>query len=227
VVRSGKWIGLGLSVSVALALATLLIIAPLVSGDYLLVAIVTLSLFIVLGLIGWNIGRKFDELQGYAEKDSLTNAFNRRFLQRVFPRLAAQAARKNKKFSVLLLDMNGFKAINDTLGHEAGDVLLRLLADSLIGSARQGEIVGRWGGDEFSVICPYSDESKFANFKQDLDEHLALLSAEWNRPLSFSVGRASFPDDGTTLEILLREADRRMYEEKRKQSPPVVQRKKA
>ncbi|MBW5447908.1 diguanylate cyclase [Cohnella sp. CFH 77786] len=172
--------------------------------------------------IGWFLGGRYDRLKEWAERDSLTGACCRRFVQTAFPRLVAQADRRRKRFSVLLIDVNDFKTVNDTLGHAKGDDLLRKLAGALMDAAKHGEIVVRWGGDEFLLLCPYGDRSALETMSRTIGERMAQISSQWNRPLSVSIGSAVYPDDGRMLDELVQAADKGMYADKhrRKEAGP-------
>jgi diguanylate cyclase (GGDEF)-like protein len=177
--------------------------------------------------LGWFLGGRYDRLKDWAERDTLTGACTRRFLQMGYPRLVAKADRKRKRFTVLLVDVNDFKTINDTMGHAKGDELLSKLAGGLMNSARHGEIVGRWGGDEFLLLCPYGDRSTLETLNRVIGEQIAQISSLWNRPLSVSIGSAVYPDDGRVLDELVQAADRGMYADKHRRKQAVLHRLKA
>lgn len=183
-----------------------------------------IGLFAAGAPVGWILGSKVDRLKEWAEKDPLTGAFNRRFLERVYPRLVAQADRRRKRFSVILVDVNDFKGINDTMGHAKGDEILRKLAGGLFGASRQGEIPVRWGGDEFLLLCPYGDRSSMDGMCRAVDESAARIHSQGSRSLSVSIGTAVYPDDGRVLEELVQKADLRMYADKQRGKDTAVQR---
>lgn len=169
--------------------------------------------------IGWWFGSCYDRLKRWAEQDALTGVCSRRFLQHGYPRLVRQADRNNKRFSIILIDVDNFKTINDTLGHARGDELLRKLAGVLKGAARHGEIIGRWGGDEFVMLCPYGDPQSLDKLHRALEERTEQLARQWQLPISISVGSAVYPDEGRLLDELIQAADRSMYEDKNRGKP--------
>ncbi|RIE02637.1 GGDEF domain-containing protein [Cohnella faecalis] len=115
--------------------------------------------------------------------------------------------------------------VNDKLGHEAGDGLLCKVARTLREQSTLGEIVGRIGGDEFLVLCPYGDSAALEKYGERLNKKLIELSAGWNHhPLSMSIGYAVFPEEGRTLEQLMRAADCKMYADKQRADPLVNRR---
>ncbi|AGK54522.1 diguanylate cyclase [Bacillus sp. 1NLA3E] len=108
----------------------------------------------------------------------------------------------------MVLDINNFKKINDKHGHEYGDKTLQIVSKIILSSVRKTDIVARWGGDEFLVICP----------KADKDETKKILSRviedKYGTNIGLSAGMALFPYDGETLDKLINAADRKMYKSK-------------
>jgi len=154
--------------------------------------------------------------------DELTGLPNRRlFLDRLQVALE-RARRTGQKVALLVVDLDRFKQVNDTLGHHAGDSLLQQVGAIFTGRVRHSDTVARTGGDEFSLILEdtYSSqnaESVAHSLMQRLNEPLKIE----NRPflIGASIGIAVFPDDGNDLESLCIAADLRMYKEKRNPQP--------
>jgi len=154
-----------------------------------------------------------------AYHDSLTGLPNRRKLIEKFEFLASLAKRENKKIALLYLDMDNFKMINDTLGHNAGDELLKNIAKRLKESIRNTDFIARIGGDEF-VILLYGINSK-QETKKVVKKLINVLSKPVNIKnnniiATFSIGGAVYPDDAENFENLLKYADIAMYEIKEK-----------
>ena len=187
-------------------------------------ALLSFVVYLSAGLpAAWLLGRSYDRLRTRAAQDELTKAWNRQFVSEAFPKLLKQAARRRKKLSVSLVDINDFKIINDTFGHQAGDQTLQLIAQTLESCASKGEIVARWGGDEFVVVCPYARSRGAEPLAEQLGHALEQLSLRIGARVSASVGTAVFPDDGRTLQELLHAADGRMYGDKERQKAGAAQ----
>ncbi|MET0379729.1 MAG: diguanylate cyclase, partial [Spongiibacteraceae bacterium] len=157
------------------------------------------------------------ELEYLANHDALTGLANRNLLLDRIHQAIAQAQRAQNHVAVLLLDLNDFKVINDSLGHSAGDALLQLVARRLQHSIREGDTVARFGGDEFVIVMPAiataSDATLVAN------KILAVLTTPFDIGgqeifVNTSIGIALYPQDGDA-EALIKSADLAMYHAKR------------
>lgn len=148
--------------------------------------------------------------------DGLTGLPNRSLLQAKADKAIAAATRSHDKLAVLFIDLDRFKQVNDSLGHPAGDELLRQIASRLRQDLRASDIAGRLSGDEFVVVLPQSDVEQTTDMVERL---LALLGSPVTvagvaLAASASVGIAMFPDDGRDMETLLHRADMAMYQAK-------------
>ncbi len=156
-----------------------------------------------------------EELLQAAITDPLTGCHNRRFLDQVMDRELQRHARFNLPLSLLFIDIDRFKQINDTLGHEAGDRVLQYVATFLKRHIREADYVFRWGGDEFLVLitCPAEEAArKAAVLKASFDA--APEAVELPPGIGLSVGWAEVPSGTEDLLPLVREADERMYADK-------------
>lgn len=162
-------------------------------------------------IIGWKLGKQYDKAKFLSEKDVLTNVFNRRFVEKVTPKLMALAKRSNKKLGVSVIDVDNFKSINDTYGHDMGDVVLRSITKALVNATRDSDTIARWGGDEILIISPLIDLTYPDLIFQRVENELKEISKEIDLYISVSIGTALYPDDGKSLNDLIKIADRNMY----------------
>ncbi|MGD0852802.1 MAG: GGDEF domain-containing protein [Acidimicrobiales bacterium] len=145
-----------------------------------------------------------------AAHDPLTNISNRRSFDEALEVAAARSARYGWAFTLVLVDLNNFKAVNDKSGHEFGNHLLRQFGFALRQAVRQGDTAARIGGDEFAVILSNAEGHESSGFTERLRGHLVALG----NPVEFTIGTATSPRDSTDPGELLRMADGRLYEKK-------------
>ena len=158
-------------------------------------------------------------LRTLARTDSLTGLLNRRALQQGAGVLIAQARRHGDPLCLLLIDLDGFKAINDRHGHAVGDQALVIAAAALQGTLRPGDLAGRWGGEEFCVVLARSGAEAGAAFDARLRSALAeRTSADLAFTLDFSTGLSVLEDEdditADDLELMLQRADAALYRAK-------------
>lgn len=149
-----------------------------------------------------------------ARLDALTGLANRREFRDQGQRLLAQARRDQTACTAVFIDLDRFKEVNDTLGHEAGDRLLKIVAEELSAHLRASDLVGRLGGDEFALLLPGMAGHDAGPWCAALRERLLAVVREHDWPVTFSIGVASFARAPDTLDELLLEADRLMYQVK-------------
>jgi diguanylate cyclase (GGDEF)-like protein len=156
-------------------------------------------------------------LERAALYDALTDVLNRRGLEERITPLLSRLKRQKGTLLMLYLDVNKFKEINDGLGHEAGDVVLKETARRLKASLRQEDIVARLGGDEFLVLIADEAPEKAKVIIHKLKEACALPINFHQQRLncSISVGLACYPSEGEDYQALIKVADQRMYQDKR------------
>ncbi|MBI2470691.1 MAG: EAL domain-containing protein [Planctomycetes bacterium] len=154
-----------------------------------------------------------------ADRDPLTELFNRRFFQAELERWLIQSRRHGIYGAILFLDLDNFKRVNDSLGHQVGDKLLRFIGSFLRKRLRNTDTLARVGGDEFAIILPYVTASQAEITAKQLMEMIECHDfTEVGHPVSitFSIGIAMFPAHGNTVEELLVNADLAMYRAKAK-----------
>jgi diguanylate cyclase (GGDEF)-like protein len=149
-----------------------------------------------------------------AHKDQLTGLYNRMILDLIIQPMFAGAVRQRRSFSVLLIDMDNLKEINDGYGHNAGDQALIACAQILRSAVRASDVVARYGGDEFVAFLPDTDSEGARTAAWRIIRAARGAYSPGGR-LSVSIGVASFPRHGQTIEQLLDRADRAMYDIKR------------
>jgi len=162
-----------------------------------------------------------------ATSDPLTGLFNRGYVDDRLAMELSRAQRYGKALTVAVVDADHFKALNDTHGHAAGDVVLKKLAATLRGSFRQSDTTGRYGGEEFVVILPETDIETARRKVESLREAIAsapmeLADRQETVYVTISAGLASFPEDGEDATELFATADERMFEAKREGRNRVV-----
>jgi diguanylate cyclase (GGDEF)-like protein len=159
------------------------------------------------------------QLREAADVDPLTGVNNHRYLQDRLRQEMARSARSRGALSVLMLDLDDFKPINDRYGHAEGDRLLRAVATAIRSHVRTNDIVARYGGDEFVVVMPDTDQRRAVEVAQRVVAGVRgcrhELAAGGQVGVGASAGLAVYPDDGRTAAALLQAADTAMYEAKR------------
>ena len=160
------------------------------------------------------------ELDQMAIRDPLTGLYNRRFFDEALTREWQQFQRSGEAFTVIIMDVDAFKAINDDYGHEAGDRALQQVSVTLKANLRESDLIARVGGDEFAALLPRTDTEQSRQVVEKLSDvlqSLRLMTTEGEIPMSLSVGAATVPGfpPVTSAAELLRVADKRMYDAKR------------
>jgi len=152
-----------------------------------------------------------------SETDELTSALNRRGFAIIADRLFGQAVRYNRPISLLCVDCDNLKQVNDSLGHKAGDNLLKLLVKIIRGQLRHTDVMARQGGDEFVVLLPETPAAGAFDVAEKIRTAVTADSLALDGKLvntTISIGLASYPNDGATLDLLLIHADHSMYQAK-------------
>ena len=149
--------------------------------------------------------------QRAAITDSLTGLLNRRGLEDRLDEELARCRRSGHELSIVMIDCDGLKAVNDTGGHELGDIVLQRVADCLREHKRMADVAGRLGGDEFVVLLPETRTGDALGVAERFRRELSATPLSDGRTITAALGVASFPADGETAAALLRAADRTLY----------------
>jgi diguanylate cyclase (GGDEF)-like protein/PAS domain S-box-containing protein len=161
--------------------------------------------------------RMQDDMHRKAMHDPLTGLPNRAMFLESLDHAMHKSRRRSSRFSVLFIDLDRFKEVNDTMGHHAGDTLLQVVATRLNSAVRQSDLVARLGGDEFVVLIEEHDgpEEVMIVAQKILEMLQKPVPIDWREAeVSGSIGVASFPEDGAEVETLVKNADAAMYQAK-------------
>jgi diguanylate cyclase (GGDEF)-like protein len=164
--------------------------------------------------------QRYEAAQLQLARDALTGLYNRGYFDEHSPRQVAHAERAGHAMSLVLVDVDGLKLTNDRHGHQAGDQLLRFVAEQLARIVRASDAACRYGGDEFVVVLTNADATAariFAERFLDLvtTRSQALTPPPPWAPVTVTAGIATYPDEGLTIEALIGRADSRLYQGKR------------
>jgi two-component system cell cycle response regulator len=188
------------------------------SADRLTYLYVLFATVVVLAFLGFVLGRQADQLAALSQTDPLTHLPNRRALQQHLAEEFRRSVRYGTPLSLLLVDIDGLKQVNDADGHAAGDRLIRNVADAIAEGLRQSDFGARWGGDEFAIVAPNTSVNAGRASGERLVERVAKERVADRRPATtVSVGIATFdPAERkyADMDALVRAADDALYRAK-------------
>jgi diguanylate cyclase (GGDEF)-like protein len=174
-----------------------------------------LTVFLIITFIIAKLKKTMDSHKALSRTDPLTAILNRRAFYDLAEMELNKARRYQNPLSVLYVDIDNFKQINDRLGHHTGDTLLRAAAKMIKSNIRAIDIIGRFGGDEFVILLAQTGAESVAPVARKLKEKLFNLMQENNWPVTFSIGAATFENPPDSVEQLVIAADRQMYNAKK------------
>lgn len=154
-----------------------------------------------------------ENLKQMAYYDSLTNLPNRIMLRSHLKKVISRAKRKEHDITIMFLDLDGFKNINDTLGHDTGDALLKEVANRLNSGVREEDLISRIGGDEFIIVIEETHKEEVKMIAERILTNTAkpYLLNDQSVSVTPSIGISTYPDDGHDIETLIKNADKAMY----------------
>ena len=153
-----------------------------------------------------------NKLEQYAQKDHLTGLYNRRYFDDVLYKELKRQNREENDLSLILIDLDHFKNLNDTEGHSVGDLALKTLADYLQENTREYDYITRWGGDEFALICPSLNIENSCKHAEKLRSGFEALIFPWKERLTLSIGIATASQlTPYSVNKIMHEADKAVY----------------
>jgi len=180
---------------------------------------VLLASAIVLAAVGFLLGRQADRLASLSQTDALTGLPNRRALNQHIREELQRSVRYGAPLSLLLIDVDGLKQVNDAHGHAAGDCMIRFVARAITDTLRDSDFGARWGGDEFGIVAPNTSSEAARTSADRLMVHIRQQHDDRGRSPTVSVGIATFDPnrfEPADVESLAQAADRALYQAKAK-----------
>jgi diguanylate cyclase (GGDEF)-like protein len=213
----GKWAGLLICLCAALAWSVDDFVTEHAYANKLVPYINTAANFFFFILVTYII-KRFRRIlyleKEYANTDFLTKAANGRFFRQMAEIQINQAKRYGRSFSIVYLDLDNFKSINDNFGHSSGDLLLKSVADALKLSVRQVDTVARIGGDEFAILLPESDYNGAELVAWRIQENILKVAQKKNWPVTSSIGVVTCVEPPLSADEMIKWADAVMYRAK-------------
>jgi diguanylate cyclase (GGDEF)-like protein len=159
-----------------------------------------------------------EKLKDTSLRDGMTGLYNRRFLEEIIDKIMSQANRNNDTYAIMMLDVDFFKMVNDTYGHDVGDKVIVALSKILKSSIRDSDLAIRYGGEEFIVMLHNASDEGMMSIAKKIHSEFAKLSFDVGNGQSLqktiSIGIAKFPTDGDSIWKCIKYADTALYEAK-------------
>lgn len=173
-------------------------------------------------VLAWYLGKRHDQATYYAHHDILTNVYNRNYIGKAVPKMLRKLENSSGSLTIFIIDIDNFKDINDTFGHQMGDSVLEQVASTLKAEIRNTDTVGRLGGDEFVLGLQNINPQAAKKIMNRWKEKLESIEVEQNIKVRISIGSSSFPHDGRNFDELYHVADQNMYLDKPQNKDPIV-----
>lgn len=177
--------------------------------------LVRLSFFLIILWLLLIVNEKLALEESLADTDPLTGLANRRFFLEQLEREYARVQRYPEPFTIAYFDLDNFKYVNDTMGHDVGDELLLTVANTLKSSIRGSDFAARLGGDEFAVLFPMLEKDAVSSVLETLPDTLLKAMGENNWPVTFSIGAVTFSEVMSTSRDMVKQVDDLMYQVKK------------
>jgi diguanylate cyclase (GGDEF)-like protein len=187
-------------------------------------SMVRLVFFIIIAHLLSVIKTKLDMEESLADTDYLTGLKNSRSFYEHLEAESGRSKRSSKPFTIVYIDLDNFKYVNDTLGHDTGDDLIRAVADTLRNYARQSDVISRMGGDEFAGLFPETDFDNASTVISNTVGRLHKTMEDNNWPVTFSIGAITFSEPMKSVRDMVKAVDNAMYEVKRTSKNNIVHR---
>lgn len=217
-----RWALIGSSLSFLGPLGEWVFLVLLVDTDsvilgwnFLFTELWTLLLFTGFGYL---LGKSAEKIEQVAFHDALTGVFNRGYLMQHFKELLAFHERYDQPLSVMMFDLDYFKKVNDQYGHLTGDKTLKAVAECVRSTCRESDMVGRYGGEEFLILCPNTSQEEGLNLAERVRQNISKLTARklgYPGPQTVSIGFMAVPHQETaSISSILGTLDQALYRAK-------------
>jgi diguanylate cyclase (GGDEF)-like protein len=178
-------------------------------------AAIRLAFYVSMSLLLDALRRSLRHEMELARTDFLTGLANSRSFYEACETEARRSRRYERPMTLVYMDVDGFKSVNDRFGHRGGDTCLRTIAEAIRQSVRQTDVAARWGGDEFVVLLPETNAEQAKTAAQKLQGHLTARMIEYSWPVTFSIGVGTLCHPEGSVQDFIARADALMYLAKR------------
>lgn len=192
-----------------------------IANDALVLLMISTIILLILSTLIFIVLQKISKITEIATYDSLTGAYNRSTLNELLEYELERIKRKNKSLSIIFLDIDNFKSINDKYGHEKGDYVLKKVVELMGQKLRKSDRLGRWGGEEFLIMLPETNRDEAVFVAEKLREVISMGDYKISSTVTCSFGVATYADD-ENLHSMIARADSYLYKAKKEGKNRVV-----